>query len=127
MPLVVHRFREVGSTQDEARRLLGSGDARPGHVVVADEQRAGRGRFGRDWLSPTGGLYATFLLEGDPAIAVASGVAVAQALTRLGVDARLKWPNDVLVEGRKLGGILIETASFLPSTSTSREGSWAGS
>lgn len=109
MSLVVHRLREVGSTQDEARRLLESGRASPGHVFVADEQSEGRGRFGREWLSPAGGLYATFLVKRCPSIALVSGVAVIRALARFDVAACLKWPNDLLVGEKKLAGILIET------------------
>ncbi|MCX6093826.1 MAG: biotin--[acetyl-CoA-carboxylase] ligase [Candidatus Bipolaricaulota bacterium] len=105
---VIHRFSSVSSTQDEARRLLEAGEASLGHVVVADEQTAGRGRFGRSWTSPSGGLYATFLVSRAPGIALFAGVATARALERLGVAVGLKWPNDVLVDGKKLAGILIE-------------------
>lgn len=84
------------------------GRAKVGHVIVADEQTAGRGRFGRTWLSPHGGLYATYLADADPLIAFRSGVALAQALDRLGIRAALKWPNDVLLGRGKLAGILIE-------------------
>lgn len=107
-PRVIHRFSSVSSTQDEARRLLESGEASAGHVVVADQQTAGRGRFGRPWTSPSGGLYATFLISSAPAIALFAGVAAARALERLGVAVGLKWPNDILVDGKKLAGILIE-------------------
>lgn len=106
--LVIHRLQQVSSTQDEARRLVESGKGKRGHVVVADEQTEGRGRFGRAWLSPAGGLYATFIVARDPAIQLLSGVAVLRALARFGVDARLKWPNDLVIDGRKLAGILIE-------------------
>ena len=86
------------------------GRAKVGHVIVADEQTAGRGRFGRTWLSPHGGLYATYLAEADPLISLRSGVAIVQALDRLGIRAALKWPNDVLLGHGKLAGILIEAA-----------------
>jgi len=108
--LVIHRLRQVPSTQDEARRLVEAGEAKAGHVIVADEQSEGRGRFGRAWLSPAGGLYATFIIARHPVIPLVSGVAVLRALVRFGVDARLKWPNDLVIDGRKLAGILIETA-----------------
>ncbi len=110
MSLVVHRLPEVDSTQDEARRLVEIGEAEAGHVVVADEQTEGRGRFGRTWLSPIGGLYATFVVPRRPILPVASGLGVLRALDRFGVKAALKWPNDLIVEGKKLAGILIETA-----------------
>lgn len=110
MSLVIHRRHRVDSTQDEARRLVESGEAEAGHVVVADEQTEGRGRFGRAWTSPVGGLYATFIVSHRPMLSVASGVCLLRALARFGVKAGLKWPNDLLVDGRKLAGILIETA-----------------
>ena len=113
MYLVVHRFPELPSTQDEARRLVEAGEVGAGHVVVADAQVAGRGRFGREWLSPVGGLYATFVVPKHPTIQVAVGVAVLRALERFGVEAVLKWPNDLLVGGKKLAGILIETVGEL--------------
>ncbi len=111
MSLVIHRFRTVSSTQDEARRLVDAGRGKPGHVVVADEQTEGRGRFGRAWLSPYGGLYATFIVASHPMVPLVGGVAVLRALGRFGVDASLKWPNDVIVDERKLAGILIEVAA----------------
>jgi BirA family biotin operon repressor/biotin-[acetyl-CoA-carboxylase] ligase len=83
--------------------------AGPGHVIVADEQSEGRGRFGREWLSPAGGLHATYITVGRPLISPISGVAVVRALARFGVEAHLKWPNDVIADGTKLAGILIET------------------
>ena len=109
MSLVIHRLQQVSSTQDEARRLIELGEAKAGHVVVAAEQTEGRGRFGRAWLSPAGGLYATFIVARYPAVPLVSGVAVLRALARFGVDACLKWPNDLVIDGRKLAGILIET------------------
>jgi len=113
MSLVVHRFRQLPSTQDEARRLVEAGKAGAGHVVVADVQTEGRGRFGREWLSPVGGLYATFVVPGHPTIQITVGVAVLRALERFGVKGALKWPNDLVVDGKKLAGILIEIAGEL--------------
>jgi BirA family biotin operon repressor/biotin-[acetyl-CoA-carboxylase] ligase len=84
---------------------------------MAEQQALGRGRRGRTWHSPPGGLYLSVLLE-RPAgiageqlgvIALLAGVAVVRALGEWGVRARLKWPNDVRVEGRKIAGILVET------------------
>ena len=110
MSIVIHRLQQVSSTQDEARRLVETGQAKPGHVIVADEQTEGRGRFGREWLSPAGGLYATFIVARHPLISLVSGVAVLRALARFSVKARLKWPNDLVIDGAKLAGILIETS-----------------
>jgi BirA family biotin operon repressor/biotin-[acetyl-CoA-carboxylase] ligase len=105
---VIHSFDSVSSTQRVARDLLESGRARVGHIVVADQQTAGRGRLGRVWASPPGGLYATFIVPSDRLLALRAGVAAARALEAIGVAVRLKWPNDLVVSERKLGGILIE-------------------
>jgi len=110
MKPIIHRFPEVSSTQDEARRLIEIGRARVGHVVLADRQRDGRGRFGRAWCSPPGGLYATFLAPNRRLVSLEAGVAVAEALGEFGVAVGLKWPNDLLLDDGKLGGILVETA-----------------
>lgn len=104
----IHRFPEVASTQDAARELLGVGRAKTGHIVTADVQTAGRGRYGRSWLSPAGGLYATLILDPRPLIAIACGVAIARALESFDLNVALKWPNDVEHEDRKLAGTLIE-------------------
>ena len=109
MSLVIHRLSSIASTQDAARRLAEAGESGPGVVVVADEQTNGRGRFGRIWLSPIGGLYATYFVDRHPVISLRVGVAVTKALARHGVEADLKWPNDVLIGVRKLAGVLIET------------------
>ncbi len=103
------RYGRVSSTQEVARGLAASG-AGKGTVVVADEQERGRGRRGRTWVSPRGGLYASVILAPDPMISLRVGVAVARALREIGVEAVLKWPNDILVGEKKIAGILIETA-----------------
>ena len=97
----VLRLGSVASTQDVARGLP------TGSIVVADHQTAGRGRHGRRWEAPPGtALLASFVLETRPLLSLAAGMAAAEAC---GPDVRLKWPNDLLLEGRKLGGILVET------------------
>lgn len=107
-------FDEVGSTNDVAfdcARRSGS----DGLVVLAESQRAGRGRMGRRWHSPRGSnLLLSVLLVDDrallshDAVTIAAGVAVAEATADAGADGRLKWPNDVLVDGAKLAGVLVE-------------------
>jgi len=82
-----------------------------GHIVMADSQTGGRGRYGRAWLSPHGGLYATIILIPRPLITIASGLAVSRALDVFDVHTLLKWPNDIEHEGRKLAGVLIERTS----------------
>jgi len=99
----VLRLGSVTSTQDVARELpIGS-------IVVADHQTAGRGRLDRRWEAPPGtALLVSFVLERNPVLSLAAGVAAAQAC---GPSIRLKWPNDLLLGDRKLGGILVEAAS----------------
>ena len=109
---------KIGSTNDEARRLAQEG-APHGTAVHADEQTAGRGRMAHTWFSPPGNLYLSILLRtGQPpgrtselsflaALAVADTV---EALLPRQIRAMLKWPNDVLVNGAKIAGILLEQA-----------------
>jgi len=106
-----------GSTNDEAARLARQG-AEHGTVVLADAQSACRGRLARQWHSPPGeNLYLSCLLRPElappavPPITLAAGVGVCEAVNSLGVSASLKWPNDVLVGGRKLAGILTEMST----------------
>jgi BirA family transcriptional regulator, biotin operon repressor / biotin---[acetyl-CoA-carboxylase] ligase len=108
---------ECGSTNAELLTRAASG-APSGTVLVAERQTAGRGRMGREWLAAPGDSLTFSLLwrfaEGTElsGLSLAAGVAVARALEKLGVTAMaLKWPNDILCDGRKLGGILIELQS----------------
>lgn len=105
------RVGHVTSTQDTARAHAESG-AGAGTVIVADTQSEGRGRQGRGWDSSPGGLYITALLEaGSHAnlMPLVAGVAVAETMRDgFGVEAVLKWPNDVLIGGRKVGGVLVD-------------------
>jgi len=104
----VHQYEELPSTQDEARRLVEAGLASDGHVILAERQTAGRGRFGRPWVSPKGGFYATYICPKLDLPAIRFGMAALRALEKLGISTQLKWPNDLLIGDRKLGGILIE-------------------
>ncbi len=98
------RYAQVDSTQRVAHGLP------VGTVVIADSQTAGHGRYGREWVSPPGGLYASIVLAPDPLLPLRAGVAVAAAISEYGIEVRLKWPNDVTVDGKKIAGILIEGA-----------------
>jgi len=107
-------LQSVGSTNDEAGRLA-DGGAPEGTVVWAREQQGGRGRRGRAWASPPGNLYSSTVLRPDcPAARAAElGFVAALAVGDLvpsGRAVRLKWPNDVLVDGGKIAGILLESA-----------------
>jgi BirA family transcriptional regulator, biotin operon repressor / biotin---[acetyl-CoA-carboxylase] ligase len=97
------RLRSASSTQDSAAGLP------VGSVVVAGLQTEGRGRLGRRWEAPAGtALLVSFVLPPNPLASLAAGLAAAEAC---GGAVRLKWPNDLMLEGRKLGGILVETRS----------------
>ena len=114
--MTIVRLARVDSTQRVAFELAADG-AEDRTVVVADYQAAGRGRRGRAWDAlPGTSLLATIVVrprvpaERWPAYSLASAVAVAETLERVaGLGARLKWPNDVLVRGRKIAGILLES------------------
>lgn len=120
----VVRLDRTGSTNEDLRRLA-AGGAPEGTVVLARAQEAGRGRFGRSWHSPPGlGLYLSVLLRPRrpaseaPRWALAAAAAGAEALEDLGLPGvEVKWPNDLLHGGRKLGGFLAEMRS-LPGGST---------
>ena len=111
------RFDSVASTNDVAREMAAS-DAPEGTCVVAREQTAGRGRQGRTWASPPGeGLYVSVILRPtiraaeSPVLTLAAAVAVAETLKLdFEVTADIKWPNDVMASGRKICGILVESA-----------------
>lgn len=114
---LTHKFSSCPSTNDLARRLAEEG-AEEGTVVMADEQTAGRGTKGRAWHSPRSrGFYLSVILRPPgPYISLLScvaGLAVVDAVREgAGVEAKLKWPNDIIAAKKKLGGILLET-SFL--------------
>lgn len=118
----LHFFETIGSTSDEAKALARAG-APGGTIVWALEQTAGRGRRGRVWQSPPGNLYLSMLLRPtEPPISVAqlgfvAALGLGDALAALtdpgppdlGPRLRFKWPNDLLVDGAKIAGILLES------------------
>lgn len=108
---------ETGSTNDDARTLARAG-ADEGTAVLASRQTKGRGRLGRSWESPAGGAYVSAVLRPHVApieagsLALAVGLGIARGLEqRFGIEPQLKWPNDVLLSGGKLAGILLEMAA----------------
>ena len=110
----IHYFPEIGSTMDAARGLARKG-APEGTVVIGEAQTCGRGRLSREWLSPEGGIYVTFILRPRmspayaPRINLMAAVAVAATIRKLfALKVELKWPNDVLISGKKVCGILGE-------------------
>ena len=116
----LHYFEEIGSTNDEAFRL-GSAGAPEGTALIANSQHAGKGRMQRVWHSPAGSnIYTSIILRPKitparaPQISILAGVAVAEVLESYCPDKiKLKWPNDVLIDGKKVCGILsqIKTAT----------------
>ena len=99
-------LRAIGSTNARARELAAAG-APHGTLVTAGEQTAGRGRQGRGWSTPPGSALALSLVirDPDPLLSLRAGLAVADLA---GAGARVKWPNDVLLDGRKVAGVLVE-------------------
>jgi BirA family biotin operon repressor/biotin-[acetyl-CoA-carboxylase] ligase len=114
----LREWSEIDSTNEEARRLATAGERGP-IWLRADRQTAGRGRRGRSWESPTGNLAATLLIAPQkPAseaaqLSFVTAIAAADTASALApnADIRVKWPNDVLAGGKKLAGILLESAS----------------
>ncbi|MBR3930895.1 MAG: biotin--[Alphaproteobacteria bacterium] len=104
-------FDKIPSTQDCAHDLISTGRARDGTVVLAAAQSAGRGRFRRTWVSHHGNLYTSFIFscpQRDARLSYAVAVAVAETIASFGIHPTIKWPNDILVDGKKIAGILIE-------------------
>lgn len=116
--LCLIRLNDVTSTNDEARRYAALG-VNDGTLIWADSQSKGRGRQGRTWTSPPGNLYMSLLLRPDvpPADALQIGfvasLAIAEAVDAVapsGTTVQVKWPNDVLVNGKKVCGMLLESS-----------------
>ena len=123
----IYFHEEIDSTQERARTLAQAGAAH-GTLVIARVQTGGRGRLGRRWGSPLGGVWMSLVLRPRiparfaPRVTQAAAVGVAKALWSFGVEARIKWPNDLLVGERKICGILAEfdagnTVAKYPSSS----------
>ncbi len=112
-----YAFQEIPSTMDLAHRLAHQG-ANEGTCVWAETQTGGRGRAGRTWVSPPGGLYLSVVLRPTrplhevPQLALVAGLAAAQAIHEVThLNPMIRWPNDVLFNGQKVGGILVEVKS----------------
>lgn len=107
----IWHYDAVESTNDTMKELL-EGDVEEGLVVWADRQVAGRGRHGRAWASPPGGLYVSVLLRPKEVhaqiLGLLAGMPLVKSLRHFGVFAAVKWPNDAVFQGRKIAGILSE-------------------
>ena len=106
-------FRKVFSTNSIAK-FLANHSAEEGTVLISEIQTKARGRLGKKWESPEGGIWMSLILRPKvpPAriglITIATGVAIAKSIRSLGLDAKIKWPNDVLIHGDKISGVLTE-------------------
>jgi len=114
--IVIYHFRNIDSTNLKAVRMAEQG-AKHGTVIHADMQSGGKGRGGRQFMSPPGGLYFSLILKPQltveklTLVTLAAGVGICQEIAlQTSLQVELKWPNDLYVQGRKLGGILTETA-----------------
>ena len=115
-PYDIFRLATVESTQDEARGL--AADTGVPSLVVASEQLSGRGRQGRTWTQPDRGMFASLAFVSDwtpfelTLIPLITAVAVRRAVaSQFAIELDLKWPNDLLLDGRKVGGILVESSA----------------
>lgn len=113
----IHYFREVDSTNEVAKRLAQEG-APEGTVVIAEIQKKGKGRRGKPWISPLGGAWMSIILRPDtlpinaPQLTFTAGVAAAKTIKEgYGLDVGIKWPNDILIEDKKVCGILTEIST----------------
>jgi len=114
----IHYSEEIVSTMDQAMKL-GIEGAGEGTVVLAESQKKGRGRLGREWLSPKyKGIYLTLLLRPkilpnqSPLLTILAAVSVIEAIKESSrIDAQIKWPNDLLIHQKKIGGILTELSA----------------
>lgn len=105
---IIH-LNEVDSTNEYTKRI--AGNSPEGTVVVAKRQTSGRGRKGRSWASPEGGLWLSVILKPgriDPRLVFVGALAVVDTLADFGISSGIKWPNDVWVSGRKIAGVLTE-------------------
>ena len=106
-------YDKIPSTQDMAHELITSSRATDCTAIIALAQSAGRGRYRRKWVSHHGNLYASFIYAcdvRDARLSYSVAVAVADAIISFGVSPQIKWPNDILIDGKKVAGILIEYA-----------------
>ncbi|GBF82227.1 biotin--[acetyl-CoA-carboxylase] ligase [Aphanothece sacrum] len=116
-PSSVYVFDTIASTNVIVRQLLEQGH-KPPLVAIASQQTAGKGQWGRTWYSPPGGLYLSMALDLSlsvqelPHLTLWSSWGIAQILRKYDIPVGLKWPNDLILKGRKLGGIKSETSIY---------------
>lgn len=113
----IHHYSEVDSTNNVAKELAEKGSPE-GTIITAESQRSGKGRRGKKWISPHGGVWMTIILRPDiptsqaPLLTLLTGVAVAETLKReCNLEVGIKWPNDILIGDKKVCGILTEASA----------------
>lgn len=113
----IHFYREVTSTNDVAKKFVDD-DAPEGTVIIAEQQTAGRSRSKNDWISPEGGIWMTLVLKPEvnlleaSRLTIVTGVALAKTLhDEFNINAGIKWPNDILIDNKKICGILTEAVT----------------
>ncbi|WP_407375436.1 biotin--[acetyl-CoA-carboxylase] ligase [Methanobrevibacter sp.] len=113
----IYIYKEVSSTNTVAK-FLSQHDVKNGAVVISEKQTDAKGRSGKAWASPLGGVWLSVILHPEvdhsklPMITLAAGVAVAKALEKIGVEnPEIKWPNDIMINGKKVCGILTEAVA----------------
>lgn len=109
----IHYFDSIDSTNDRAKKI--AREELEGTVVIAEQQTEGKGRLGRKWISPSGkGIWMSIILKPNIApynvssITLLGAASVYKAFKKLGIDSEIKWPNDILIGGKKVSGILTE-------------------
>jgi len=123
MGIDIHSYKTIGSTNEVARRLA-EAQAPEGTIIIAERQTRGRGRLGRTWHSPSGqGLYFSLILRPKldfsrlPALSMVAALSICRAIESYGLKAEIKWPNDCLLDGKKVAGILVELSAELDQVS----------
>lgn len=114
----IYYYDTIASTNKEAKKIASLEDE--GRLVIAEEQIEGKGRLGRSWISPKGkGIWMSIVLKPDlepfkiGAITLLGAAAVYKGLKNMGIDSEIKWPNDILIKGKKVSGILTEMSAEL--------------
>jgi len=114
----IHYFDSIDSTNKKAKEI--ALDEEEGTVLISEEQTDGKGRMGRDWVSPKGkGIWMTIILKPNiepmkvPKLTLLGAAAVNKALDKMGIKTQIKWPNDILIAGKKICGILTEMSGEL--------------
>lgn len=104
-------FDKISSTQTYAHDMIAQGNARDHTAIIALAQFAGHGRYRRPWVSHHGNLYVSFIFDSehrDPRLSYVVAVAIVDTLLSFGISSEIKWPNDILIDGKKVAGVLIE-------------------